>query len=98
MLDISRPYGTCRIGGSFFSTNIQSLWDCPVRNNILVENKLHLKKVPLGRNRILSVYQCFLYLLTLNCQLFCRYLTSIYKNIPNTNCEQVVLKQLRDAQ
>jgi len=30
MFYISRPYGTFTRQGVLFSTNIQSLWDCPV--------------------------------------------------------------------
>jgi hypothetical protein len=29
---------------TYYPNNIQSLWDCPVRNNILVESKLHFLK------------------------------------------------------
>jgi hypothetical protein len=35
-------------GVTYYPTNIQSLWDCPVRDNILVESKLHFKKSPVG--------------------------------------------------
>ena len=38
MLDMSRPYGTSSNWGLFFSANIQSHWDCPVRHNILVKS------------------------------------------------------------
>jgi hypothetical protein len=53
MLDISRPPQAdfCKQGGAFYSTNMvfafaNNLWDCPVRDKMLVEREIKIIESP----------------------------------------------------